>query len=48
MKNASAPTAPYPLPQEERVALRQYYRLFVGLFRDPSRLENLPSDATKQ
>ena len=48
LRNASAPTVPYPMPQEERVALRQYYRLFVGFYRDPNRLENLPSDVTKQ
>ena len=48
LKKASNPSAPYPMPLDERIALRQYYRLFVGFYRDPNRLENLPSDATKQ
>ena len=48
LKKVSNPNAPYPMPLDERIALRQYYRLFVGFYRDPNRLENLPSDVTKQ
>ena len=48
LKKASHPKARYPMPLDERIALRQYYRLFLGFYRDPNRLENLPSDATKQ
>ena len=44
LKKVSAPNAPYPMPENERKALRQYYRLFVGFYRDPNRLENLFSD----
>ena len=47
LKRAEAPNAPYPMPQAERIELRQYYRLFLGFYRDPNRLENLPSDVTK-
>lgn len=31
-----------PMSKDERIALRQYYRLFVGFYRQPSRLENFP------
>ena len=48
LKKVSSPNAPYPMPQSEREALRQYYRLFIGFYRDPNRLENLPSDVTRQ
>ena len=47
LKRASSPNAPYPMPQAERAALQQYYRIFIGFYRDPNRPENLSPDATK-
>lgn len=48
LKRVSSPSAPFPLPEAEQEELRQYYRLFLGFYRDPNLPENLPSDATKQ
>lgn len=45
LKKASSPNAPHPMSHPERMALRQYYRIFLGFYRDPNRLENLPSDS---
>ena len=47
LKRMEAPNASYPMSHAERVDLRQYYRLFLGFYRDPNRLENLPSDVTE-
>lgn len=48
MKRAGNPLARYPMPPQEREKLRQYYRLFLGAYRDPHLLANLPSTSTKQ
>ena len=47
LKRASSPNAPHPMSQAERAALQQYYRIFIGFYRDPNRPENLPPGATK-
>ena len=47
LKSASAPNAPFPMPEKERKSLRQYYRLFLGFYRDPNLPQNLPNDSTK-
>ena len=47
LKRLESPEAPHPMAPDDRIELRQYYRLFVAFYRDPNRLENLPSDVTK-
>ena len=47
LKKVSSPRAPFPMSQDERDELQQYYRLFLAYYRDPNRLENLPSDARR-
>ena len=47
LKRVSSPSAPFPMSQDDRDELRQYYRLFLAYYRDPNRLENLPSDARR-
>ena len=47
LKKVSSPHAAFPMSQDEREELKQYYRLFLAYYRDPNRLENLPSDATR-
>ena len=48
MESAESPKARNPLPGDEKELLRQYYRVFLALFRLPTLPVNLPHDATKQ
>ena len=45
LKRALSPNAPYPMEQKERELLAQYYRVFLGFYRDPNSLVNLPTDS---
>ena len=45
LKRASSPNACHPMPEADLIELRQYYRLFLGFYRHPSRLENFASGA---
>ena len=47
MKRVGNPLARHPLPQAEREKLRQYYRLFLGFYRDPNLPANLSPTSTK-
>ena len=48
MESAESPKARNPLQGDENELLRQYYRVFLALFRHPTIPVNLPPNATKQ
>ena len=47
LRQMATPRAPFPMTERERERLKQLYRVFLGFYRDPSALANLPRDSTQ-
>ena len=45
LQKTAAPRAPFPMTEPEREGLKQLYRVFLGFYRDPKVLANLPRDS---
>ena len=47
LRGMASTRAPRPMTPQEREKLKQLYRVFVGFYRDPTALANLPEDSTQ-
>ena len=47
LQKTAALRAPFPMTEPEREGLKQLYRVFLGFYRDPKVLANLPRDSTQ-